>query len=210
MKLAKRLGLAAAFCMAANAADAALISVSGPNSSVGTVAEIISAPGAVTDTTVFNTGLQGFDEQQGVLLTDALSVDGGTIAAGTRVDSHMIFLNKQNGVSGTLSHENVQWEFSGEILGVMIDVDGLDEAASTSILGALNTTYGVFDNRGLEGRDTINIAGAILTTSFFVTQPGDWIRVVTVSDVPIPAALPLMLAGLAGLGGMTRRRKKAA
>ena len=210
MKLVKLTGLAAAFCMVTNAAQAAIVGVSGPNSSSGAGAEILaSAPASVTNATVTNLGIQGFNEQQGVVLASDLSVDGGVIAAGTRVDSHMLFLNKPAGVGGTLSHQDVEWTFSGQILGVMIDVGGLDEAASTAILGALGTTYATFNNRGLEGNDSVFISGATLTTNFFVTQPGDWIRVITASEVPVPAALPLMLAGLAGLRGAARRRKKA-
>ena len=211
MKLAKLAGLAAALCMVTNAAHASIVSVTGPLSSSGASAEILaSAPASVTNATVTNLAIQGFNEQQGVVLASDLAVDGGVIAAGTRVDSHMLFLNKPTNVGGTLSHENVEWTFSGKILGVMIDVNGLDEAASTAILGAIGTTYDTFNNRGLEGADFVVISGAVLTTSFFVTQPGDWIRVITASEVPLPAALPLMLAGLAGLGGLSRRRKKTA
>ena len=211
MRLLTLTSIAAALTVVTNTAHAAILSVSGPASSAGTMAEIIAAPASVTNTAQFNTGLQGFNEMQGVVLPSAIAVAGGIIDAGTRVDSHMIFLNKQNGVGGTLSHQNVQWEFSGDILGVMIDVGGLNEAASTSILGALGTTYASFANRGLEGNDSVMISGAILTTSFFVTQPGDWIRVITAApEVPLPAALPLMVAGLGALGGFSRRRKKTA
>ena len=201
--------LAAAIGFTATSANAELLSVSGPASSAGTLAEIISAPEFVTNSNAFNTGLQGFDEQQGVVLMDPLSVDGGVIAAGTRVDSHMIFLNKQNGVPGRLSHANVEWTFSGEILGIMIDVNGLDEMASTAVLGALGTTYDTFNNRGLEGNDLISFAGVTLTTSFLVTQPGDWVRVITASEIPLPAGLPLFLAGMAGLGFVKRKKQTA-
>ncbi len=170
----------------------------------------MSAPASVTNATLTNTGLLGFNEQQGVLLTDALSVNGGTIAAGTRVDSHMIFLNKPSNLGGTLTHTGVDWTFSGQILGVMIDVNGLDEAASTSILGAMGTTYETFNNRGLESNDAVVINGMTLTTSFRVTQPGDWIRVITVSEVPIPAALPLFLSALTGGAFFTRKKKRNA
>ena len=213
MNFSKIAGLASALVLLSHSAQAAIVSVTGPASSAGTLAEEIAAPADLTNSTVFNTGLQGFNEMQGVVLAADLAVNGGTIAAGTRVDSHMIFLNKQDGVAGTLSHTDVEWTFSGEILGVMIDVNGLQEAASNAILGAMGTNYQTgLNNRGLEGNDSVMIAGAVLTTNFFVTQPGDWIRVITASpaEVPLPAALPLMIMGLGGLLGASRRRKNAA
>ncbi|MEO1015684.1 MAG: hypothetical protein AAFX08_10905 [Pseudomonadota bacterium] len=219
MKYSLIVGLSAAFALSATASQAAIIGVNDPGaSSAGTMAEILpTAPMAVNNGSQFNTGMQGFDERQNVVLASAVSVDnngeianGGVVAAGTRVDSHMIFLNKQNGVSGRLSHEDVVWSFSGEILGVISGTNGADEAASNAALGAVGTTYpGAFSNRGLENNDSYSVFGNELTVSMFVTQPGDWIRVITASPIPVPGALPLMLAGLAGLGGLSRRRREA-
>ena len=196
----------------ATPAKAALVGVSGDNASTGFAAEIIGAPGQVLNGTVFNTHQQGFDEAQNVLLGADLIGDSGVIASsGMRVDSHMIFLNKQNGVSGNISHNNVVWEFSGMILGVMSDIDGDLEAATSSFLGHDDTTYpSAFDNRGMEGNDMYSILGNELTVNMFVTQPGDWIRVVTVSAVPLPAALPLYGAGVALMGFLGWRRRKNA
>jgi len=65
--------------------------------------------------------------------------------------------------------------------------------------------------------DTIE-AVDLLTTAFFGTTfefravtPGAGFTIAQfeVSDVPVPGALPLLLAGLAGLGFATRRRKPA-
>lgn len=225
--LAAAAGLAIAV-MTVGTASAAIIGVSGPNSSVGTAASIITAPSNVQDDNVFNSGQQGFDEAQGVITSQAFDVYGGSIAAGTRVDSHMIFLNSQGNTA--VGHYNVEWTFSGTILGVMADIWGNHEAASSGELGAAATVYdnGVnaesapFQNRGLEGQywnannlntnDAFLIGGVdnnILTLSMYVTEPGDWIRVVTVSAVPLPAALPLYGAGVAVLGFLGWRRRKA-
>jgi len=40
-----------------------------------------------------------------------------------------------------------------------------------------------------------------------VTEPGDWIRVITASAVPIPAAIWLFGSALLGFVGMRRRSK---
>ncbi len=205
-------------------AQAAITGVSGGSLSIGgaasssTTGAIISNPPFVVDDNVENSLQQGFNEAQGVVLGADLDVDAATdIAAGTRVDSHMIFLNSDRNLD--IKHYNVMWTFSGTILGVMSDINGNLEAASSGFLGAAGTTYdngnasqsAPFNNRGLEGGgDGYSIAGNILTLSMHVTEPGDWIRVVTVSAVPLPAALPLYGAGVAVLGFFGWRRKKKA
>ncbi len=136
---------------------------------------------------------------------------GGSIAAGTRVDSHMIFLN--NPSSGTIFHNDVKWTFSGAILGVMSDSSGNLEAASTSILGLTGTTTypaSGFTARGMEGGDGYAVAGNVLTVDMGVSQPGDWIRVVTKSSsVPDTGSTIFLLgAGLMSLAAARRRIKR--
>jgi len=106
------------------------------------------------------------------------------------------------------------WTFAHDILGVMSDSAGEMEAASSLLLGAVGTSYpGAFDARGLEGSvtngipDYYSFANNELDLGMRVTQPGDWIRVVT--KVSEPSPLALMAFGLAGLG-FVRRRKMAA
>jgi len=186
---------------------ASIVSVIGPPSSAGTAPAIIAAPAFAQNSTVFNTGQQGFDEMQNVLLAAPLEVDGGVfIAAGTRVSSQMIFLNKEDGVNGTLSHVDVTWTFDGMVLGVMSDFMGTLEAASTGILGAPGTTYGgPFNARGMEGADSYSVSGNTVTVSMYVTQPGDWIRVVTAS-VPEPTAF--LVWGILGCCAAIGRRRQ--
>ena len=220
----KKVILTAVFAAMAAPSSAAILSVSAQLSSAGTAAEIIAAPLSIIDDApgAENTGMQGFNERQGVTLAGAVAVDGGSIAAGTVVDSHMIFLNGSG--SSLLTHGfgqdgGVQWTFSGTILGVMSDSNGTLEAASNSVLGAVGTTYpGSFGARGLEGNpfdnfndDFYSFTGSVLTLGMRVTEPGDWIRVVTASPapVPLPAAGWMLIAGLGALGAAARRRRPA-
>ena len=164
--------------------------------------DIIAAPAYVIDDAPGATNFhqQGFDEAQDVLLMMDLAVDGGLIGSGTVVDSHMIFLNTPVGAGGA-SDSGVQWLFDGIILGVMSDSGGTLEAASSSILGAPGTVYpSAFNNRGMEGGDSYTVVGNMITVNMIVSEPGDWIRVVTASaSVPEPSALALLSLGLLGV-----------
>jgi hypothetical protein len=206
-------GLALGVLGAAAPAGATIISVIGPNSSMGVAPAIIGAPAHLLDDVVTNMGMQGFDEAQDVVTSMAYAIDGGILAAGTSVDSHMIFLNSAG--STLLTHSNVIWTFSGAILGIMSNTPGTMEAASTGELGNPLTNYTVtfigsgpaapFPNRGLEGADSyLILAPNQLRVSMRVSEPGDWIRVVT---VPEPGMLGLIGAGLLGLGFRARRQK---
>lgn len=181
-------------------AQATLVSVSGPLSNRGDAAAIIAAPADANDDApgATNRGQEGFNERQDVLLTSALLVDGGSIAAGANVDSHMIFLNTAVGDGGAV-HLNVDWLFDGIILGVMSNSTGSLEVASSGLLGAPGTLYpaAAFAARGLESNDGYSGVGTnTLTVNMRVSEPGDWIRVIT---VPEPSALLLMGLGVLGL-----------
>jgi hypothetical protein len=163
--------------LAAPAARAVIFSVSGSGITIAPPALIGNA-----DSTN-NSFQQGFNERQGVFLIGPLAVDGGSIGGGVAVDSHMIFFNRSG--SGELS-TTATWTFSGTILGVMSDINGTLEAASTSFLGSPTTggypAPGGFTSRGMEPSSPDGYSG-VGTSSLMVTmtinQPGDWIRVIT-------------------------------
>jgi len=146
--------------------------------------DIIAAPASVVnnaaDGGAENDHQQAFNERQGVLLTEPLVVNSGTIAAGKRVNSHMIFLN----TPGTTPawDQNKEWIFDGPVLGVMSDSYGDLEFASTPILGAVGTIYPShpFFARGFDNQyDSYTVLANKITVSMRVVEPGDWIRVVT-------------------------------
>lgn len=210
----KPLSFAVAMVLAASSVSAAVVDVSGPMSSLGGAPSIIAAPAMVEFSGVTNTAQQGFDEAQDVTLPSAIATDQGTIRSGRVVDSHMIFFNKlpSQTMPDADFHQNVVWRFDKRIIGVMSDEFGALEFASTPILGAPGTTYQdpIRRFRGMEERgDFYMISGKTLdVTMTIVPTAGDWIRVVT-SEVPVPAAFPMLAGAIAGLGLLARRRTRA-
>lgn len=197
----KKTLMAIAATLVASTASAATLSSTGDFLEIAAPAEV----GNMGEGS--NTNILYFNEAQGVTLGAALMTDQGSIAAGTRVDSHMFFLNRDDNanirleLSGTLT-------FATAILGTMSDINGglLDDS---DFLGAAGTNYeNGFANRGLETNDTLDLIGLnTLSSTLIVTQPGDWVRVVTVSAVPVPAGIALLPLGLGGLVLLRRRRK---
>ena len=191
-----------------------LLSVLTINSNAALISgqDIIAAPQFAIDDNpgAENYHMQAFDEAQDVILTRDIEVDDGFLTAGTAVSSHMIFLNTPGTTAGT--DFDVVWEFDGEILGVMSDRYGLLEEASTDLLGAAGTIYpGSFNARGMENTQDVYdiLTPNQISVSMYVTEPGDWIRVVTTSTaVPEPSALGLLFLGLFSLVGYKATRRK--
>lgn len=146
--------------------------------------DIIPAPASVVDDPpgATNDHQQAFDEAQNVVLSGSVTCDNGVVlSAGSRVNSHMIFLNT---VGGTFATDTQTWAFDDTIVCVMSDFTGSLEVASSPVLGAPGTTYpaAAFSARGMEGSDSYTVSGNSITVTMSVTEPGDWIRVVT--EVP--------------------------
>ena len=200
----KKLLAAVAASFIAGTASAATVS------STGAFAEI-PVPASVTNATPSSsTEIQYYNEMQGVVLGSALTTDQGVIAAGTAIDSHMFFLNRPGG--GAVTSLRGTLTFATMVLGTISDEDGALMVLS-DYLGA-PTTYDNFNNRGLElgggNADVVTFLGDTVTAALNVTQPGDWVRVITVAAVPVPASILLLPLGLGALGAVRRRRRKTA
>ncbi len=188
-----------ALCGAIGAsADAA---ITGGNATGGDTFSLISPPANVGNNNQDTNGvLYAFDEKQHHVLTVALDVNitpgGGaqTIPVGTVVSSHYVFVDPiSDTVGGTVS-------FSDDIIGI-VEVDS-DLDASAAELGAPGTTYSSPLLLGLESVDSVSISGPRqITLSFQASDPGDYVRVIT---VPEPGSA--VLAGAAGLLLLRRKR----
>lgn len=191
--------LAASF-FTGSVASAAVLSVTGNVSVIGTPSSVTNAaPSSSTSMLVFN-------EVQNLILGSDITTSTGTILAGARVNSQMVLLNRTR--SNGLLSLNGTVSFDGLILGFITSTAGL--AATDAILGAVGTTYEQFVLRGLEGNETVSGQGtSTLALNLIVRQPGDWMRVVTVAAVPVPAAGFLLFGALGGLAALRRRKAMA-
>ena len=120
-----------------------------------------------------------------MVLRKKLLVDGGSVAAGTAVDSHLIFLSPYP--DHPTRHVAVTWRFSGAVLGVMSDTHCSLQMRSDTLLGSPGTKYpGRSAFRGMERRlgDHYEINGDTLVVTMTVPQLGDWIRVITAAGFP--------------------------
>jgi hypothetical protein len=191
--------------MVAAPAQADILSFSGQ-------AQEISAP-----TSVFNSSekggyasdlITGFNEKQNFLLTESIKIDGDkTIEKGTKISSHMIFLNQTDEQKKGLARKSI-WNFDGIVLGVMSDVDGKLMAATDKLLGSDSTLYpSSFKNRGLEKNNSYQGVGTnTLSLNLSVTQPGDWVRVITAAkSTSVPE--PTTMAGFLVVGSIAMFRK---
>jgi hypothetical protein len=160
--------------------------------------------GAVDRTRVF-----AFDELQGVVLANEVSVDQGIISAGTRVSSHYVLFDPRfsTNVVGTVT-------FDRPIIGVLTSRSRL--AATNSILGLQGISYGSVALTGLEGADRVSVSGNVLSFNFYASDPGDHVRVLTsAARVNQQGAVPEPISGLIWATGIgvgtffTRRRRRS-
>lgn len=133
------------------------------------------------------------------------SLTNTQIAQGTFVRSHFIHFDAPPGGSGAIQGFV---KFDRPIIGVIVlNTPGFRHLDDSDFLGAPTLFTSGSDFRGMEMTNdsfTITASGDTLQFSMGISQPGDFIRVLTEGDVPAPGALAL--AGFSMLALNRRRR----
>lgn len=200
-------------CLLAHHASADIVSVGGTGQLISPpmtldVGEVDSA------TTIF-----AMNERQDLVLPYDLHVDatgpgyfdsmaslnGGLIAAGTPISSHLIHMDTDLDVHGLIE---ATFTFSFPILGIIVGRDSL--VASDVDLGFATTLYTLTNFRGPElnaaDRIRLNDDGYSMWVRLQQTTEVDEIRVITAAK-PIPAPGSVAALAITGLLGSRRRRR---
>ncbi len=189
------------------------------SSTTGTVVFESSPYPPPSDTNIFV-----FDEQQEVEFVSSQSLDFGTIAAGTLVNSHYVQFDPES-PSGFVNGGTIT--FDGIILGVVTTTAYLNQDLSADSAGTSDSYFGLSDSLGLYptgddpdarglGSPEDDIFVNLGTTTLVIDSleiPGgltdgniDGFRVFT-AVVPVPAAVWLFGSGLIGLMGLARIKR---
>jgi hypothetical protein len=175
-------------CAAAAPASGAIISISGG----GIIHHpSTSSPINVNPNQVQANVLQGFDEQQDVVLVSNLVVNlngtNVTLLAGTMVDSHFLWFDP----AAARTITGVVATFDQQVLGVILTDAGLFNTHDDFGLPDPSVVDYPSTNVFQYGTDGINIAftSNSITVSLTASSPGDHIRVLTVpSSTAVPEA----------------------
>ncbi len=151
----------------------------------GTITPIAPPTNVGADNQQIN-ALLGFDEQQNVLLTQPLAIEGGTIPAGTVVRSHYIIYDPSASASITGTAL-----FDADVLGV---ITATGDLSRSDFLGVDATHYLNPSLRGFEAGDVATITDTrTVRFDLEASTPGDYARVIT---APEPAAAATLCLGI--------------
>ncbi len=165
------------------------------------------APARVADRAFGNNDgiTQAFNEKSNVVFTSDMTLGGVDFAAGTKVDSHLLYHDRASGSEYITS--NSAFSFDKKILAVVMLTSELN--ATHEMFGPTGieylSAYGWF---GLETdeRNEIIVNDFEIFTRMTVNNGFDAVRVLTVASVPVPAAGGLLLTALGGLAWARRRK----
>ncbi|WP_375186437.1 VPLPA-CTERM sorting domain-containing protein [Pseudooceanicola sp.] len=205
--------------LAASQAQATLVSLG--DCTGGISCTITSTPPNPVSQNPNDRTLLAWNEKQNFVLTERLRVD--------RVfDTNASFVSSAGGgdyfleVGTIVSSHYIQWDNDGSGSDRIQTTIGLDSQIFAFItadqnlfdsdyLGLPGLDYADFNLRGLENSDTTIFNGSDVDIDWTASSPGDWTRLITAyspsAEVPVPAALPLLLGAFGALGAMRRRRR---
>ena len=164
---------------------------------------------------------------QGTFTTPELAFAGGTVTGSA--DINVIQFNGLGIVGGSNDiivdgSESIAFEFTAPVINVTYfltsagngDANGTSGERSIEIFGLGGTSLGVFIQDDSGSFSLSDLVGAAVITGFELTAMVDNFRVGSISfdfapsEVPLPAALPLFLAGIASFGAARRKRNRTA
>jgi hypothetical protein len=148
--------------------------------------------------------LFAFDEKANApLLINVTAEFGGALTAGTRYNSHYVFFDpgpSRRAIGSVRFDDNI----------VAVFTSRTTDLATDPSFGKPGVNYLSPTNRGLESGDTISVIGNQLNIDWTASNPGDYVRVLTLARaVPEPASWALMLTGFGIVGAAARRRANA-